>query len=784
MLKRPEHFSANGAGTQAEASIDTEDKKNKEWGGEDLLDAGLRAAARGWRIFPCNSRKKPLVAWGLAATTDPVTITAWAKQFPGALWGRALPPDVLVTDLDRKKGKNGVLEFERLQGCHTDEFDAPKAVTGTGGVHVYTDTTGRDFKNNNNARVAPGIDIKTHGGFVVIPSGNGLYRWLTDPDTPMPPTPKWVEVVLRENVDLGPRAEARTFQGYSEYGNAILEGACEAIASAADGEQEHTLNSRSLIVGHYVGGGLLEYGATVEALVAAGLQMANFDKNDPWTAKNVEDKVKHAVKDGMKEPLDGEEPFRLMAEVHRKYEQNPELHKEVEELLTALDAQRDEWADAGHGQEAWGTASEGNSEAEQPQAAPSNQEARPEANWPELTPDAMHGLAGEVVRAIEPHTESDPVALLVQFITYFGNALGRYSYYVVEADRHYPNLFAVLVGQSSKSRKGTSAGRIRDVMTPADTDWERDCIGSGLSSGEGVIWRVRDPIYKMKRGKLELEDEGVLDHRLLLDEREFYQALTVMKREGNTLSRVIRDAWDRGNLQTITKHNPAKSTDAHISIIGHITEEELRQNLDHTSIMNGVANRFVFAMVRRGGLLPHGGGDLDGDVKAQLATTLRDALARARRLGRITMTDAAKAKWEEVYAQLSEDKGGLCGAACGRAEAQTIRLALIYALLDASRQIDLVHLMAGLALWDYCEQSARHIFGDLFGDRVMDTILLALRQAGKGGMTRTEIFKLFGNNQASNKISGALQRLAAHGKARPHTKVSSVGRPTETWRAM
>jgi hypothetical protein len=79
--------------------------------------------------------------------------------------------------------------------------------------------------------------------------------------------------------------------------------------------------------------------------------------------------------------------------------------------------------------------------------------------------------------------------------------------------------------------------------------------------------------------------------------------------------------------------------------------------------------------------------------------------------------------------------------------------------------------------------SARHIFGDLFGDRVMDTILLALRQAGNGGMTRTEIFKLFGNNQTSSAISSALQRLAAHGKARLHTKITSGGRPTEIWRA-
>src|SRR6516165_10373514 len=120
----------------------------EEKGGTDVLDALLRAAKRGWKIFPCNGRKKPLVAWSQAATTDVATIEAWAKQWPGALWARALPPDVLLIDLDRKHGLNGPKEFERLQGYHPDLYDAPRAATGTGGIHIYTNAAGRDFKNS------------------------------------------------------------------------------------------------------------------------------------------------------------------------------------------------------------------------------------------------------------------------------------------------------------------------------------------------------------------------------------------------------------------------------------------------------------------------------------------------------------------------------------------------------------------------------------------------------------------------------------------------------------
>jgi hypothetical protein len=224
----------------------------------------------------------------------------------------------------------------------------------------------------------------------------------------------------------------------------------------------------------------------------------------------------------------------------------------------------------------------------------------------------MYGLPGDVVRAIEPHTESDPVALLIHQLVYFGNAVGRNAYTILDGANHYANIYAGTVGQSAKSRKGTAERRIRNMMRLVDHDWAEQRIQSGLSSGEGLIWTVRDPIYKIKKGESVLDDEGIADHRVLFHEGEFFGVLTVMTRGGNTLSSVMRNAWDGHDiLQTITKNSPAKSTGAHVSIVGHITEDELRQHLDHTSLLNGFANRFVFVLVKRSKSLPFGGGDMD-----------------------------------------------------------------------------------------------------------------------------------------------------------------------------
>src|SRR5215470_17347849 len=84
--------------------------------------------------------------------------------------------------------------------------------------------------------------------------------------------------------------------------------------------------------------------------------------------------------------------------------------------------------------------------------------------WPLIDDAAYYGLAGDVVRTIEPHSEADPIAILIQLLAYFGNMAGRNPHYRVEGDYHRANIYAVLVGDTSKARKGTSAGRIRSVV--------------------------------------------------------------------------------------------------------------------------------------------------------------------------------------------------------------------------------------------------------------------------------------------------------------------------------
>jgi Bifunctional DNA primase/polymerase, N-terminal/Primase C terminal 1 (PriCT-1) len=224
--------------------------------------------------------------------------------------------------------------------------------------------------------------------------------------------------------------------------------------------------------------------------------------------------------------------------------------------------------------------------------------------WPPpIDSCAYCGLAGEIVQAIGPHTERDPAALLVQILVAFGVLVGRTAYYPVEGDRHYSNLYLLLNGGTSKGRKGTSWGRVHSIFGRVP-QWPR--VVSGLSSGEGLKWQVRDPGTKTVKGE-EVTDEGVHDKRLLVLEPEFGSVLRVVARKGNTLSATVRSGWDTGYLSALTKHDHITATGTHISIIGHITVDELRAELTQTDTANGFANRFLFLCVRRSKCLPRGG---------------------------------------------------------------------------------------------------------------------------------------------------------------------------------
>ena len=396
---------------------------------------------------------------------------------------------------------------------------------------------------------------------------------------------------------------------------------------------------------------------------------------------------------------------------------------------------------------------------------------KPPEGWPDPpAPAAYHGLAGAIVNTIAPHTEADPVAILAQLLIAFGAAVGRGAWFSVEATRHHPNEFLVLVGDSSKARKGSSWDHVHRLLTTADPAIAARTL-TGLSSGEGLIWAVRDP---------QGQDPGATDRRLLVVEPEFASVLKATSREISTLSPTLRSAWDGRPLAILTRTAPARATDAHISVIGHITATELRHHVNPVELANGLLNRFLLVSCRRVRLLPEGG-DPDPLHRSGLDRQLAKALHAARDAGQLRLSHPAREYWHVAYHRLAEPQTGIAGAIGARAEAHTIRLALIYALTDNARQIQPAHLNAALALWDYAQRSATWALERTAGDPLAQQIHTALKHA-PDGLTRTQLRDLLHRNPTTTQLDQALAALAHDGKITSQ-RILTAGRPAQLWTA-
>jgi hypothetical protein len=407
--------------------------------------------------------------------------------------------------------------------------------------------------------------------------------------------------------------------------------------------------------------------------------------------------------------------------------------------------------------------------------------------WPAVIDASLwHGLAGDYVAYVRPETESDPLAILVQFLVMFGNAVGRSPHMIVESTRHGCNENVLLVGRTSVGRKGTAADRAKAPFFLADSEWaERRCIG-GLSTGEGLIYHVRDDIYKTEHRKEKgmvvetyeaLADAGITDKRLMCMETEFSRVLRAIEREGNTLSAIIRQAWDGITLRVATRNNSLTATGPHVSIIGHCVGAELVRLLSTGEAASGFGNRFLYFAVKRSQLLPFGGEPLELDG---FATALRDAIEFGRATERMHWTPEARRLWRGAYPDITQERAGLLGELTARNAAHVLRFAMIYSLLDHEREITDRAVAAALALVNQSTRSIKYIFGDVLGDPDADAIYTALEHAADKGLTRTDIRDLFQRNLSQTRITRALEYLVTYELASYQMELTK-GRPRQRW---
>lgn len=657
-----------------------------------------------------NVAKHPLTIHGVKdATNEPSQLETYftgVNEVANIAIATGEPSGVFVLDVD---------EPESLTKQEVTNGPLPKTWTAkTGrGTHYYFqyDERCRNFKNAT--KFAGGLDIKTTGGYAIaapsIHANGSSYEWIISPDdcdiaiapdwlvnlVPKRDTPEKMELTLPSRSD-GNANNSTTFTMQRARSKVEqLKLYLEKCPPAITGEKGHATT----------------FGVVCKAVELFGVLTDDeiIDALDDWN--------------------DRCEPRWKRLELQHKL---TDARRHVSTKIDVADFELDDELD------------------DDTETAPQT------AIWPILGHDAWHGIAGEIMTALESETEADIVGVLLSFLCAFGNAVGNRPHVKVGPTSHGTNLNVALVGDTA-SGKGQAWDNTRRLTSSID-DWCETCISYGLASGEGLVERVSDS---------EVESNVIavpIVKRLLCLETEFARPITAMRRDGNTLSPMLRSAWDAQKLEIMTRgKSKLRASNAHISVLAHITPEELKRLLDNSiEIFNGFGNRFLWTLVHSTKSLPHGG---NSNVLTEFAERLKVIAERVQSIGEVKRSSEADRIWETAYAGLKESKPGAFGRIVERGRPQVVRLSLIYALLDCSDVIKAEHLKAALAVWRYCEESALALFSD--GSEADSNCSLSFRLRDiirrQPGLMKTELRKAVSHTIKTETFNSALRWLIQRG---------------------
>lgn len=400
---------------------------------------------------------------------------------------------------------------------------------------------------------------------------------------------------------------------------------------------------------------------------------------------------------------------------------------------------------------------------------------------PKPRKEMFHGLFGEYAKAISgdaflggtnpPRSEVSPVAVLFQSLTTFGALVGNKVFLRVDAKKHHPALFSLIIGSSSRARKGSSLEHVLNLFDDEFKRFETGPLVAGLSSGEGLVMRLTEP---------DNENEGLRKNRKenqsIIILSEFASMLQVKRREGNTLSPLIRDAWDSRPLEILTKHSPMKCTNYHLGLIGHITLNELQTLVGATDYSNGLLNRFLFVYVQRHAVLPNPPGLGESEL-ANFKSRVRTLMESVSQISEVKMTRASEDIWTELYTAITtiEDENNKVEDMIARSEAYVLRLALIYALSDGKSIIEPEHLFAAYAAWGYCYNSTKFILNNYYG--LAKKIIKYLKEQVVA-VNKTDLFNAFNNNVSKQDLDRTLQYLVSQQIIAIYPETTN-GRPRE-----
>ncbi|MGW6445147.1 bifunctional DNA primase/polymerase [Lentzea sp. NPDC055074] len=263
---------------------------------DEYLNEILRAAARGWHVFPAvPGAKRPFVdQWEARATNDHGVIRDFYTRYPRHNVAIATGPShLVVVDCDlAKPGEVAPDGFNMLgvatgldvltllaERAHTTIPATYTARTPSGGTHFYFRAPKGAALRNTAGTLGWLVDTRAHGGYVIAPPSTtptGRYE-ITD-DRPPVELPAWLVQAPAVKPPAAVSAPNQSVPAQrSAYLDAIVRGECRKVAGAQRSRHNKTLFQAALTLGQLVGGNEMSHSDAARMLEQSATHMASGD---------------------------------------------------------------------------------------------------------------------------------------------------------------------------------------------------------------------------------------------------------------------------------------------------------------------------------------------------------------------------------------------------------------------------------------------------------------------------------------------------------------------------
>ena len=379
----------------------------------------------------------------------------------------------------------------------------------------------------------------------------------------------------------------------------------------------------------------------------------------------------------------------------------------------------------------------------------------------DVRPEAFHGPIGAFAAAVGGvHTIASPLALLATGLAAFGALCGRGSWRTWNEAATYPGLFLLVVGATGEG-KGLSL-RVTRRWLEALERYDPAMVVSDFTSGEGLIQKL-----------VELEPDAIVgDTRALAWSEEFAAVLRAKGRDGSTLGQILRRAYDGDLLERNTVKVSGRVERPALSMVCHVTPEELRAEATTLDAASGFLNRFLLLPLRAAEVQrPTAASE---ELYTRLAERLSEALAMARSHRAPVLTEPAARDLLErldAWRQTSRRRPGLIGRMLERVAQNVGRLALAYALSRLepgvlTPEVEAADVTAALALGELAERTVLALWGGTAPDAESARVLARVRAAGDAGISPRDLLKALYSNTNRWRGRELLARMLESGLLR------------------